>query len=269
MRSLLILLVLAVALLSIARKPRPAFNQNGTHVDTSHAWSIPESVLTIASYNIQTGKDLYGERDISKSANLISQADIVGIQEVYAPSWLNKLGFGQAQSEVLAGTGRFGHLFAATRYRWFRENRGNLLLSKLPVERWIVIMLPDQSGKSFRNMTVASFSWQSESVTIINTHLHTGVGREQQLEVVLGEFAKYPRAILLGDFNTTLDSSLLKQALTDESISDAIALASLDLDNAQRIDWILTRGFDIESGRMQSKGVSDHPYYQVSLTLKR
>lgn len=269
MRSLLILVVLAVALLSIARKPRPGINQNGAHINTSHAWSIPESVLTIASYNIQTGKDLHGKRDISKSANLISQADIVGIQEVYAPSWLNKLGFGQTQPDALAHTGRFGHLFAATRYRWFRENRGNLLLSKLPIEHWKVLMLPDQSGKSFRNMVIASFSWQSEHITIINTHLHTGVGREQQLEVVLGEFAKYPRAILLGDFNTTLDSSLLKQALTDESINDAIALAGLDSDNAQRIDWILTKGFSVASGRMQKKGVSDHPYYEVSLTLKR
>ena len=269
MRILLILLVMAVVLISVARKPRPAVNQSGAHIDTSHDWSIPESLLTIASYNVQTGKNLHGERDISKSAKVISQADVVGIQEVYAKSWLNRFGFGKSQSMALAAPGRFGRLFAATRYRWFRENRGNLLLSKIPIDNWKVIMLPDQSGKSFRNMMVASFSWQSQTVTIISTHLHTGVGRQQQLEVVLQEFAKHPRAILLGDFNTTQRDASLKRALADDSIADAVALAGLDSGNTHRIDWILTKGFEIESGRMHEKGVSDHPYYEVSLKLKQ
>ena len=267
MRSLLVLMVLAVVLLSVARKPRPAVNQSGISIETFFDWSVPESSLTVASYNVQTGKNLNGVRDITASAKVISQADIAGIQEVYAPGWLNKLGFGHSQIGLLAATGQFGQLFAATRFRWLRENRGNLLLSKIPIDNWRVVMLPDQSGKSFRNMTVARLNWQQQSVTIINTHLHTGVGREQQLSVVLQEFAKHRRAILLGDFNTSRDANLLKQALADDSISDAIALAGLDLDNAQRIDWILTRGFDIESGRMQGKGVSDHPYYEVSLKL--
>jgi endonuclease/exonuclease/phosphatase family metal-dependent hydrolase len=267
MRILLILVVLAVVLLSLARKPRPAINQSGTQIDTSYDWAAPESLLTIASYNIQTGKNLQGERDIAKSAHIIRQADIVGIQEVYANGWLNMLGFGQAQSVALANPGRFGQLFAATRYRWFRENRGNLLLSRIPIDQWDVVMLPDQSGKSFRNMTVANFNWQSEPITIINTHLHTGIGREQQLAVVLQEFAKYPRAILVGDFNTMRNADLLNQTLADDSTSDAIALAGLDLKNASRIDWILTKGFEIVSGKMHDKGVSDHPYYEVSLKL--
>jgi len=115
-------------------------------------------------------------------------------------------------------------------------------------------------------MTVARVHWQGQHFHFINTHLHTRGGREEQLVEVLREFAKYPRAILLGDFNTRQNSLVLENALRDIDISDAIYLAGLDQRNAERIDWILTKGFKVESGEMLEKGVSDHPYYQVALS---
>jgi endonuclease/exonuclease/phosphatase family metal-dependent hydrolase len=117
-------------------------------------------------------------------------------------------------------------------------------------------------------MTVAKIHWQGESFYFINTHLHTRGGRETQLEVVLQEFAKYPRAILLGDFNSRAATPLLANALKDVEITDAVAAAGLDMDNPERIDWILTKGFTVEGGKMLEKGVSDHPYYQVQLSYK-
>ena len=127
-------------------------------------------------------------------------------------------------------------------------------------------MLPDYSGKSFRNMTIARFRWQQQSFYFINTHLHTREGREQQLEAVLREFAKHPKVILLGDFNSRADTPALTNLLKDELVVDAIAAAGLDRNNVDRIDWILTKGFKVETGEMLEKGVSDHPYYQVSLS---
>jgi endonuclease/exonuclease/phosphatase family metal-dependent hydrolase len=85
---------------------------------------------------------------------------------------------------------------------------------------------------------------------------------------VLQEFAKYPRAILLGDFNSRANMPSLANALKDIEITDAISSAGLDLENADRIDWILTKGFNVETGEMLEKGVSDHPYYQVSLSYR-
>jgi len=117
-------------------------------------------------------------------------------------------------------------------------------------------------------MTVAKVRWQAKSFYFINTHLHTRGGREEQLKIVLQEFAKYPRAILLGDFNSRASAQGLVNALKDVEITDAISEAGLDLDNDDRIDWILTKGFNVETGEMLEKGVSDHPYYQVSLSYK-
>ncbi len=223
-----------------------------------------EVLLKVATYNIQTGKNANGQRDISKSAELIESSHIVGIQEVYAPSWLNRFGIGLSQSQHLAMQGGFTWLFNATRLRWLREHRGNALLSKLPMSEWHTKMLPDQSGKSYRNITIAKAEWNGKGFHILNTHLHTKNGRKEQIEVVLREFSKYSPAILLGDFNCTGEE--LGTALSDIEISDAIKIAQLDPQESQRIDWILTKGFVVEGGDFHDKGVSDHPFYQVNLS---
>jgi endonuclease/exonuclease/phosphatase family metal-dependent hydrolase len=126
-------------------------------------------------------------------------------------------------------------------------------------------MLSDKSRKSPRNMTIAELNWQGKPFVFINTHLHTGKGREQQLQEALAELSVHPRAILVGDFNSRRDTPVLATALSEEAITDAIAQAQLDLNNEDRIDWILTKGFKVISGKMLEKGISDHPYYQVSL----
>ncbi len=258
-----------IAALIWARKATPAGNKAGNTLHTEYLTSKPTSNhFTVATFNIQTGKSNDGKRDISASAALLKDVDLAGIQEVYAPSLLNLLGHGQQQTEHLAKRGGFAWLFCATRRRWLREHRGNALLSKLDVLNWQTTMLPDQSGKSYRNMTTATIEWQDETFVFINTHLHTRQGRAEQLQVVLQEFAKYPRAILVGDFNSTATMPELATALEDGLIDDAIKQAHIDTDNAERIDWILTKGFKVEGGRMVEKGVSDHPFYEISLSYQ-
>lgn len=272
------ILSLAVIGFLLIRKAQPAKDKSGngfnpipkisTKSKHRSKKAIDESIeqqplLKIATYNIQTGKSLHGHRDIHRSAEVIQSAHIVGVQEVYAPSWLNRLGLGVSQSEYLAANGGFSWLFCATRLRWLREHRGNALFSKLPISDWQIKMLPDQSGKSFRNLTIAKARWNNKTFHILNTHLHTKHGRTEQIDIVLREFAQYSPAILMGDFNCTAEE--LAGALSDIEISDAIAVAELDSQDNQRIDWILTKGFTIEGGLFQGKGVSDHPYYQVNL----
>lgn len=275
-----LVLIIIVALVLLARKSKPADNKEGHGLQNSQTVIVEPSarakplgkeegsVLKVATFNIQTGKDLNGRRHLLGSAEVMAQADLVGVQEVYAPSLVNMAGIGLSQTEAVAKYGSFGWLFAATRRRWLREHRGNAILSKVPVSNWSVEMLSDESGKNFRNMTVAEVQWQGRSFHFINTHLHTRGGREAQLLEVLREFAKYPTAILVGDFNSRASTPALGKALKDIEISDAIAMAELDLGNPERIDWILTKGFNIEGGNMLEKGVSDHPYYQVNLSYK-
>lgn len=264
----LILIAIVIVALAAARKSKPGGNKVGHEIVALPGLESEPTQLKIATYNIQTGKDLHGRRNLKASADVIVDADLVGIQEVYAPSLSNLAGLGLSQTEKLASGGKFGWLFCATRRRWLREHRGNAILSRLPISDWRVEMLSDQSGKDFRNMTIAKVQWQGESFYFINTHLHTRGGREEQLIEVLQEFAKYPRAILLGDFNSRANTPALTNALKDIDITDAISAANLDTHNAERIDWILTKGFTVETGEMLEKGVSDHPYYQVTLSYK-
>jgi len=259
----IIIIILVLALIAIARRSKPAIDKSGTSLISQVEKTQEPEVLKVASYNIQTGKSFDGKRNLLASAGVMANADLVGVQEVYAPGFDGI--FNTGQTERLAEHGNFAWLFSATRRRWFREHRGNAILSKVKISDWRVEMLPDVSGKSFRNMTIAQVHWQGQSFHFINTHLHTRGGRENQLKLVLQEFAKYPRAILLGDFNSRATAESLVNALKDIKITDAISEAGLDLENLDRIDWILTKGFKVVAGEMLEKGVSDHPYYQVSL----
>ena len=280
MRLGFILILLAIVLLAVARKPRPVENRQGQALGANQLSVLAASLeapverdtLIVATFNVQTGKDLNVQRNPVAAAQAMAGADIVGVQEVYAPSWWNNFGVGSSQAQIFASAGQFAALFAPTRYRWLRENRGNLLLSKLPLGNWKTSQLHDVSGKSFRNMTVAKLHWQGEEIALINTHLHTGRGQNEQLSEVLYEFAIHPTAILMGDFNMMADNPQLIELLTTEQnnlqVIDAIAQAGLDIHNPTRIDWILTKGFDVIGGSMLEKGVSDHPYYQVELKLK-
>lgn len=257
-------LFIFLAIFIFARHATPAKNREGTFVNISHV-AQQSNILRVASFNIQTGKSLEGKRDISRSAALLAGADLAGVQEVYAASWLNKLGIAHSQIDHLVKGSKLAGVFSATRRRWFRDHRGNAILSGLAIESWHSRMLPDQSGKNFRNMTIAKIHWQGDYFHFINTHLHTGVGRAEQLDAVMAEFEKYPRAILTGDFNCSGDSEELKPYLANKGIQDTINLAGLDKGEERRIDWILSKGFCVLDGKMIEAGVSDHPFYQVSL----
>jgi len=264
----LLVFLLLFAVLAWARKASPAGNKRGVSFNGTPSNISANDLLKVATFNIQTGKSNEGVRDINASAQVLQNVDLAGIQEVYAPSLLNLLGIGKQQAQVLADQGNFSWLFNATRRRWLREHRGNAILNRLPSLSWHTEMLPDQSGKSYRNMTVTELEWQGRSFYFINTHLHTRKGRIEQFEVVMKEFAKYPRAILVGDFNSDITTNEVTKTLKDIEITDAIEAAGLDLNNRNRIDWIFTKGFSIDSGEMLSKGVSDHPFYAVNLRYK-
>ncbi len=259
----LIILLLLIFYFS-AYKARPAKDKNGQHINPpKHGYSNEKGRLIIGTYNVQSGKDNNGKRDIRRSADVIKAADIVGIQEVYAKTWLGS----KNQAQALAEHSGFGWLFAATRKRWFREHRGNAFLSRLPVSKWSIEMLPDATGKQYRNLVTAITNFHGQEVAVLVTHLHTKKGREEQLAFVLEKFKSYDRAILMGDMNTPSDNAMIQALLQDSHYTDAISTAAIEAPSHQRIDWILTKGFTIEAGQFEPIGVSDHPYYQVELSL--
>ena len=132
--SKLLLLATFILLIALARKPQPAKAISGDRFFGA-APSQDDDQIMVASYNIQTGKSLEGKRNIQASAAVLADADLAGVQEVYAAGWFNKFGVGQSQPEVLAGD-HFAYRHHPTRWRWGRTDRGNAILSKLAVKAW-------------------------------------------------------------------------------------------------------------------------------------
>ncbi|MDJ0957412.1 MAG: endonuclease/exonuclease/phosphatase family protein [Arenicellales bacterium] len=220
----------------------------------------PTQSLQVATYNIHGTKGMDGVRDLNRTAQAIKGADIVALQEVHT-CWKSN------QAERLATTIGLGYLFIPTLRRWFRDYRGNGLLTRFPVKHWQTHLLPNVAGHRYRVYSIAEVVLDNKILSILFTHLHTRKGREQQLKIVLDHFGSLPLpAILLGDLNTTGEDPTFKENLPADAI-DAVGNALGSQDSAERIDWILVRGLDINSGGYLGKGVSDHPYYWVEVLL--
>ena len=214
--------------------------------------------LQVATYNIHGTKGTDGVRDLNRTAQAIKGADIIALQEVHT-SWKSN------QAEQLAATTGLGYLFIPTLRRWFRDYRGNALLTRFPIKHWQTYLLPNVTGHRYRVYSIAEMVLDNAILSILFTHLHTRIGREQQLKIVLDHFGSLPLpAILLGDLNTVGEDLTLKQNLPTDAI-DAVGNALGSQDAPERIDWILVRGLNINGGGYMGTGVSDHPYYWVEI----
>ena len=84
--SRILVIILILALVLMARKSKPAGDKAGHGLIGLPPNLSEPDVLRVATYNIQTGKDANGRRDLLASARVMSEAHLVGVQEVYAPS---------------------------------------------------------------------------------------------------------------------------------------------------------------------------------------
>lgn len=257
--------ILSLLAFYIAYKTKPASNQAGTTITLpAVAWQTPKKSFCIGTYNVQSGKDIHGKRDLTRAANVIQHCDVVGIQEVYAKGWLEKV----SQTQQLAESNQLGWLFAATRRRWFREHRGNALLSRIAVNSWTVKMLPDSTGKQYRNLVTAMIDFNGIKIAILVTHLHTKKGRQRQLTKVIDEFQRYQHAILLGDLNTRPDNALIRTLLQQANVNDALKKSFPEHVHSERIDWIITKNLKASAADYQEVGISDHPFYSVNISFE-
>jgi endonuclease/exonuclease/phosphatase family metal-dependent hydrolase len=224
---------------------------------------VSKTRFRIATYNIRRGKGTDGVRDLNRTANVLRDADLVGLNEIGGPPL-----WGQAdQAEQLGRTLKIGWLFAPNQCRWHRYYFGNGLLSRLEVGRWTSEPLVHDRAtpKSYRNRLMAEIMADSQPVTFMVTHLDRGPIRPVQLQSVLGEFVAHTPAVLVGDFNTTADDPVLGALFADTNNVDAIGQALGASDDKNRIDWIITRGMKVLSGGTEPPGISDHPCYWVDV----
>ena len=113
-----VIIALVIALVLFARKSKPVNEKEGSKPEGVVDHSYQPELLNVATYNIQTGKSNDGKRNLTASAEVVSKADLVGIQEVYGTGFDGS--FNTGQTERLAKHGKFSWLFSATAMRWFR-----------------------------------------------------------------------------------------------------------------------------------------------------
>ncbi len=252
-------LIVPVILLSWIKFPALA-GRGATIFSSSRCLAGSDSILRIASYNIHRAKGTDHIRDLSRVADNLVGLDLLALQEVAGPMVWG----GENQASRLAGRLGLGWLYAPTRYRAFKPDVGNALLSKRWITDWQYQPLPTTQG-SARNILSATMSYENTPVTILATHIDRGPDRDRQLAFVLEEFTRHRYVILFGDLNTHCRQSPLQEFLLKNPGCDAIAEGG-GPNPDDRIDWILTRGVVIGRSDDRPVGASDHSLYWLEIT---
>lgn len=216
-----------------------------------------------ATFNMHSGVGGDDVPNLGRTIDAVADTDFCALQEVrgylYGPA------ANQAQELALA-THR-AWLFAPTERRYWHDEFGNALLSRLPVGDWTRIGLPiepQHSGR--RNMIIAVVKLGDLDVRVLAAHVDRDKDQTNQLQMVrrIYEALQSP-SILLADLNAESKNPQVQAMLALPGVHDCIAETDADASAHDRIDWILERGLKPLKGGHVQNGASDHPLYWVDL----
>jgi endonuclease/exonuclease/phosphatase family metal-dependent hydrolase len=232
--------------------------------------------LRLLSYNIQTGIVTRKYRDylthswkhvlpypqrqenLDRIARLVSDSDLVGLQEVDAGSL--RSGFIN-QTEYLALQGRFPYWYDQT-----NRNLGHIaqhsigLLSRYRPTRITEAKLPGRIPG--RGALIARFGYGEDSLTLVILHLALGRrARLQQLSYVCELIREFRHVVVMGDLNCNSDSEEMDWLLACTRLREpAHGLHTFPSWRPRRnIDHILvSSSIDVESIAVLNQTLSDH-----------
>jgi endonuclease/exonuclease/phosphatase family metal-dependent hydrolase len=219
----------------------------------------------VATFNMHSG---VGEDDVfnlGRTIDSVRDADLCGLQEVrgflYGP-FAN-------QAQQLGEATNHAWLFAPTERRYWHDEFGNGVLTRLRIENWVRIPLPIEpvhSGR--RNAVILRVDFGGNIVPVLITHIDREKDQTNQLKMVtrLFESLQSP-SLLLADLNAEAKNPEVKTLLSVPGVHDCISESSPVAESHERIDWILSRGFKTVGGGHIQNGASDHPLYWVDLEL--
>ncbi len=248
------LLVIVAAIVTAGAWTLPTEGASGrTITGADRAQPLLGNTLRIATYNIHSGRDVGGHLGLDKTRAALVGFDFVGLNEVSASPAVG----GKCQVDVLGEQLQMGSLFAPTERRWFRDDFGNGLLTRVPVESWIRFGLPSFGALARRNLTLVRIQIGGHDVNVLITHLGRHEDRPLQIQAITQLFLSLQApAVLMGDLNTQTNDPLLRPLLQSAGVEDPLALKAAD---SRRIDWILTRGMRTIDAGLKDSGASDHP----------
>ncbi|MDR2673326.1 MAG: endonuclease/exonuclease/phosphatase family protein [Opitutaceae bacterium] len=223
------------------------------------------AVLRVLCYNIHHGEGTDGKLDLERTGRVIKHwnPDLVAVQEVDRGT--SRTGRAD-QAALLAGQLGMGHVFGKTiDYRG--GDYGILILSKFPVLKHEMILLPPPGQKEQRGLLVAHIGLPGgKTIRLACTHLSVASAEERAVqtarinELLSGGGAP---AILAGDFNARPGSPPM--AVIEKHWTDSAAPAlkkNATPHRPKRIDYIFFRNGDpfrvIETRTIPDAVTSDH-----------
>lgn len=221
--------------------------------------------IRLGTYNIHSGRGLDGRLDLQRTAAKLKRLDFLALNEVRGPAWLGR----PDQAEQLGRLLDADWLFAPTEWRWWHDDFGNGIISRLPVRWWQRIPLPHRTSNGCRNVVLVRADVAGRALNLLVTHVEDTDRQAavSQLQAVVDLFlALEPPTALLGDLNAAHGEPQLRRLLATPGVSDPLAkLPHTD----GRIDWIITRGLECTDCGLEPAGASDHPHYWVECRLVR
>lgn len=263
LKKFFIVLVVVLALVAIGAVTHPVGEQAGTGIELASGATWKDSDQTtfrVDNFNIRRGKGNDGVRDLSRAIGVLQGADIAGLQETSGTlfyGWTD-------QAEQIAQALGSGFLFAPMSWRWFQPDLGSALISKFPVSSWSITRLPREEDEQDNRLLIsAEVLIQDRPVRLLVTHLTRRESNAMQLDYVLEAFRNSPMpTILMADLNVDDSNKTLLSFLAEPDVTDAVEKA---IGPFWRLDWIVTKGFDVVQGDYTPRGISDHAHYWVEL----
>ena len=254
-------ILLALGLGSIDVPPFESAGEQLNQVAEARVELADDGSFRVDNFNVQRGKGNDEVRDLGRAIDVLRGSDIAGLQEL-----AGTLFYGLSDQATQVGEAlSLNYLYAPTTYRWLQPYKGSGLFSRFPVTEWSIEHLPlaSDSEANPRNIIRAKVIIGDRPMTLLVSHLDRRESNSVQLDYVLKTFRETEGpVILMADLNTDHFNETLMTFIDEEGARDAIHES---IGQFWRLDWIVTRGFDVVEGGYTPRGISDHAHYWVRL----
>ena len=222
-----------------------------------------KSIFRIGTFNMHSG---VGEDDVynlNRTIQAVRDTDLCALNEVRG----RLRGEPRNQAEELAQATSRAWLYLPSERRFWHDDFGNGLITRLPVREWVRTPLPtDPSHGGLRNATILRAEFGEREVQILLTHIDRSRDQAGQLRMVSRLFDSLAQpSMLLGDLNADSDNAEVRNLLARPGVHDCITEGGGAARG--RIDWILARGIKTVGGSQIQNGASDHPLYWVDVSI--
>ncbi|HZK82342.1 MAG TPA: endonuclease/exonuclease/phosphatase family protein [Humisphaera sp.] len=222
-----------------------------------------KKIFRVATFNMHSGVGGDDVFNLARTIDTVRDPDFCALQEVrgflYGPA--------ANQAQQLGESTNHAWLFAPTERRYWHEEFGNGVLTRLPIENWVRIPLPIEPAHSGRrNAVVFRVDFGGRTVPILMTHIDREKDQTNQLQMVIRLFESLQSpSLLLADLNAEAKNPQVKTLLALPGVHDCITESSPASESHGRIDWIVSRGFKTVGGGHIQNEASDHPLYWADL----